>query len=273
MKYKIGEFCRLLGVSPDTLRYYEKCGILSTSKDPANKYRSFTKQDTLNIWNLHMLRSLDVKLQDIGTLQKQGSFEAQVKYLHKREKALKAEIEKLTLKRERLIQLSKLYDLVHALDKTYMKDEMSANYALYVMGDECRPSEQTLAEIPVWIACLPFTYFAVEISFKSLMEEDDSLSVRLGLGILEENMQKAGLPHSPEAIYTPKGTMACVALRTRDVFGLTKKDLTSFYANLVQNQLRITGPATGRIICSTCDGENPEFIIAIGAPVEKITLL
>ena len=271
MKYKIGEFCRLLGVSPDTLRYYEKCNLLSTSKDPENKYRTFARQDALDIWSLHMLRSLDMGLQDIGILRKQGTFEEQTKYLHKREAALAVEIERLTAKRERLLQLSRLYDLVHTVNQAHYEEEMSANYALYVLGEGCRYSEQTLAEIPAWIACLPFTYFAVEISLESLTEGDDGLSIRLGLGILEENLQKAGLTPGAEAIYTPKNARACVAIRTGDVFGLTKKDLVSLYAHLSQSQLRITGPATGRIICSTCHAENPEFIVAMGVPVEKIT--
>ena len=60
MRYRISEFCRLLGVSTDTLRYYERCKLITTEKDPDNQYRSFSREDGLAIWNLHMLRSMDM---------------------------------------------------------------------------------------------------------------------------------------------------------------------------------------------------------------------
>ena len=42
--YQIGEIAGLLGMSRDTLRYYEKRGLLSAQKDH-NGYRYYTKQD------------------------------------------------------------------------------------------------------------------------------------------------------------------------------------------------------------------------------------
>ena len=44
MNFKISEFCRLLGVSTDTLRYYERCELLTTQKNPDNSYRTFSQQ-------------------------------------------------------------------------------------------------------------------------------------------------------------------------------------------------------------------------------------
>jgi len=269
MKYKIGEFCRLLGASPDTLRYYEKCGLLSTDKNPENKYRSFSRQDALDIWNLHMLRSMDIGLSDIGKLRKQGALEVQTRYLHQREAALKAEIEKLSAKRERLVQLTKLYDLIHEVGIANINASMSANYALYVLGDNYPVSSQALAEIPQWLVCLPFTYVAVEIPFQSLIGSEEKLAIRLGLGILEENLQKVDLVPSNEATFYPQETTAQITIRIRDVFDLSKKDLTPFYTFLAENRLRIIGPAAGRIICSTCHSENQEYIIALGAPVKE----
>lgn len=267
MKYKIGEFCRLLGVSPDTLRYYDKCGLLLTDKNPQNKYRSFSKQDALDIWNLHMLRSMDMGLSDISKLRKQGALEVQTKYLHQREAALKAEIEKLSAKRERLLQLTKLYDLIHEVDNVNINYAMPANYALYVLGDNTPVGNQVLEQISQWTACLPFTYVAVEIPLKSLMGPEEKLSVRLGIGILEKNLQKVDLVPSDETVFYPQAATAQTTIRTCDVFGLSKKDLASYYDFLEQNRLRVIGPAAGRIICSTCHSENQEYIIAVGAPV------
>ena len=43
--YKIGEVANILGVSADTIRYYEKAGIVYSKKDSSNGYRYFTPAD------------------------------------------------------------------------------------------------------------------------------------------------------------------------------------------------------------------------------------
>ncbi len=271
MSYKIGEFCRLLGISPDTIRFYERCRLLSTSKNPQNKYRAFTKRDAPDIWNLQMLRSMDMSLKDMDDLRKKGTFESQMRYLQSREKALALEIEALTLKRERLMQLSRIYNVAQKINQAYLQNKMPASYALYVFGDGCLLEEQLLAEVPRWIACLPFAYFAVEISMESLLEKRTVLAIRLGLGILEENRERAKLTIPVAAEYIPQSICVCIAVQTRDIFSLTNEDLSPLYAFLEENHLHITGPASGRIICSTCQAKDSEYIIGLSVPVEKLT--
>ena len=42
--YRIGDVANLMGLSRDTLRYYEKRGILSSKKEE-NGYRYYTEED------------------------------------------------------------------------------------------------------------------------------------------------------------------------------------------------------------------------------------
>ena len=46
MKYKIGDMAKILGISPDLLRYYEKKGVVSPVKDRNNDYRYYDTRDT-----------------------------------------------------------------------------------------------------------------------------------------------------------------------------------------------------------------------------------
>ena len=45
MKYKIGDVARILGISTDLLRYYEKKGVVRPVKDKANDYRYYEAWD------------------------------------------------------------------------------------------------------------------------------------------------------------------------------------------------------------------------------------
>ena len=48
-KYKIGNVARILGISPDLLRYYEKKGVVKPTKDVHNDYRYY------DFWDINFL--------------------------------------------------------------------------------------------------------------------------------------------------------------------------------------------------------------------------
>lgn len=271
MKYKISEFCRLLGVSTDTLRYYERCKLLTTDKNPENSYRTFTRQDGLAIWNLHMLRSMDMSCKDIQSLRMQGGYTAQTAYLHQRADELEATIHKLTIKRKRLLQLAQLHGLLDDTHTIRLVPDSQPHWALYVLGDGCDHAAPHHQDTARWMASLPFTYFAVEIALESLLRRKGTLRIRTGLGILEENVHPAGLALGDQAEYTPTGTRVCTVVSTHDVFSMTHQHLALLYDYLAKHQLRVTGPATGRILCSDCDAKQPEYRVALGIPVEYLT--
>ena len=45
MRYKIGDVSRILGISRDLLRYYEKKGVVTPTKDKSNDYRYYDTWD------------------------------------------------------------------------------------------------------------------------------------------------------------------------------------------------------------------------------------
>lgn len=64
-RYTRGEVCKALDVTKDTLRHYEKCGIISPHEDEKNKYKYYSIAD-LEILNVILfLRAMDVSIQDI----------------------------------------------------------------------------------------------------------------------------------------------------------------------------------------------------------------
>ena len=49
MQYKIGDVARILGISTDLLRYYEKKGVVAPTKDKQNDYRYY------DVWDINFL--------------------------------------------------------------------------------------------------------------------------------------------------------------------------------------------------------------------------
>lgn len=66
-KYLIGEIADMLGVSSDTLRHYEKKGIL-TARRASNGYRYYTEEDIPQMINILYHRKMDIGLRDMEAI-------------------------------------------------------------------------------------------------------------------------------------------------------------------------------------------------------------
>ena len=65
--YKINEIARLYGIGVDSLRYYEKLGILKPRRD-TNGYRLYNLKDMYKLNVIRDLRRLDFSMQQIVDL-------------------------------------------------------------------------------------------------------------------------------------------------------------------------------------------------------------
>ncbi len=66
-KYLIGDVANLIGMSRDTLRHYEKLGILSSEKGD-NGYRYYTDEDISRLVGIMYQRKMDIGLGEIADL-------------------------------------------------------------------------------------------------------------------------------------------------------------------------------------------------------------
>ena len=83
--YPIGEFARIAGVSIDTLRYYDKIGLLTPEYvDPKSKYRYYTHSQLVKLDIIKLFRKLDMPIETIDNLFSQadpGVFKADMNRL------------------------------------------------------------------------------------------------------------------------------------------------------------------------------------------------
>ncbi|WP_062050427.1 MerR family transcriptional regulator [Bacillus sp. JCM 19034] len=62
--YSIQEVSRILGISKDTLRYYDRIGIVSPSREE-NRYRRYSKEDLIDLMNIQIMQYADFSLDEI----------------------------------------------------------------------------------------------------------------------------------------------------------------------------------------------------------------
>ena len=68
LTFNISETSQITGLSIDTLRYYDKIGLIQSKKNPNNRYRYYTIADISIINHIKTLRDLDLSINDIKSL-------------------------------------------------------------------------------------------------------------------------------------------------------------------------------------------------------------
>lgn len=100
--YKINEISKLYGIGPDSLRYYEKLGILKPRRD-TNGYRLYSLKDLYKLNIIRDLRSLDFSMQQIKEYLDEQSIDNTLSLLHEEQKLLHVRLQELK-KREKIIK-------------------------------------------------------------------------------------------------------------------------------------------------------------------------
>lgn len=105
MEYKINELSKMLGLSKEMLRYYEKCGAVSPARSTGNNYRVYSTMDYFSLTEAISLAQFHANIKDIYDL-KNKDFAENVKLLYSRFiQDTEAEIQYKTLMKQRAREL------------------------------------------------------------------------------------------------------------------------------------------------------------------------
>ena len=66
--YNIGNFANELNINKETIRYYEKIGLLHEPKRDTNGYRKYTKEDLERLRFILFAKDYDFSLKEIKSL-------------------------------------------------------------------------------------------------------------------------------------------------------------------------------------------------------------
>lgn len=106
--YKISEISRLYGIGPDSLRYYERLGILKPKRDD-NQYRLYSLKDIYKLNLIRDLRKLDFSMSQIKDYLDCQTMDNTLDILYREQELLKRRLSELA-KREAVIA-KRIHDL------------------------------------------------------------------------------------------------------------------------------------------------------------------
>ena len=101
---RIGELARSVDVNVETIRYYQRIGLLQLPPKPFGGMRSYSEEDLQRLRFIRRAQQLGFSLEDIGELLELSSFDC--------ERVEKLAAEKLSQVRTRLRQLRKIESIL-----------------------------------------------------------------------------------------------------------------------------------------------------------------
>lgn len=72
--YTIKTLLNTLGISRNTLRYYEQIGVIAPERDPESGYRVYTNEDVFSVTALNMLKNAGYEVQDAQVVMEKASY-------------------------------------------------------------------------------------------------------------------------------------------------------------------------------------------------------
>ena len=237
--YKINEIAKLYGVGVDSLRYYERLGILKPKRDAANGYRLYGLKDIYKLNIIRDLRSLGFSMKQIKDYLDGQCIANTMNLLSEEHSLMEAQLRDLTERKQILeTRMRDLSEAVHTKTgayqlKTIPEDRFCVQLNEYMTKDEQmdfafrRLHRRYEGEIRNMGNLIIGAFPCMEKLMQGIPNVYDSVFFILGKGAREYDFM------------LPKGTyLSCYY---RGSYAQNSRRMQEFVSYAAQNGLRITG--------------------------------
>lgn len=249
MYYKIGEFANMMGVTADTLRLYERLGIIKSVKDEKNNYRYFHDLDARKLLWSRWYRSIEIPLSDVANLVNNADRYTAIEQLERRAVELEDEI----LKKQRLLKkINQIRENCINIDSSLGKCTIQRIPAFYrlkqTIVNTLLPNETMNNTVINWMNMLPFTFFSVKIPESALHDNSPNFEYDWGIAITQRDAEDFDLYIDDNVEYYPEKHCVSSVIRKSEKELITIDTIQHMIDFIGHEGYSINGDCMGHII-------------------------
>ncbi len=267
MRYKIGDVARILGISPDLIRYYEEKGVVTPQKDPFNNYRYFDTWDINFLIDCLWFKNFGFGIEQVANIVSQNTYDDLIGNLIRRGD----EIEESIRYQELLLQRIRKYtEILHKLRGYIGKCAIrrSSEFVRYINRHNTTYDENTeLQQLSrQWLKYMPFSRRYFEVPEDGLTGEGDDYA--WGFSIAMPYVEAFKIEVKPPVQLVPSQLCIHSAFTStgKDKFTARHLDYMMEYAE--KNGHRIAGRAFGNLACSVVENGEITGFFEVWLPIE-----
>lgn len=264
MKYRIGSFKELTGTPEGALRYYEKMGLMSPSRDRANDYRSYDELDLLRLVQIKQMSHFELSLNELPGESRGVSYASMCELLGKRRLALEETIKELYEKLARVKLHEEYFRQIHPGDLRVQKANIRGIYRLFVTDPQVAIHPETPEIVRRWLSYMPYTHSTMRIPLTELRADAEGpYPVHIGIGLLERYFSESGETLREPIRYTPPNMCIYGTIAVEDPRGISRKDIAPFFSYMSENGLIPQDDMFGWILYITREEDRPMYYISL----------
>lgn len=256
MRYKIGDVARILGISADLLRYYEKKGVVTPYKDAHNDYRYYDSWDINFLMDCLWFKNFGFSIEQIADMVRiPSTTDLEDIFLYK-EDELRSTIARCQLLLRRSEEYrQQLKDIPQHLETCELAKSPELVRYINRVGNEYPTGEGLEQFARQWLRVMPFSHRYFEISQNALSGGDDQ-DFRWGFALEPSYVTELDFPVDPPFETVPAATSVHTFFRSRGKNNFSARHVDYALDWAKQQGLTIAGPAQGMLVASVLeDGE------------------
>ncbi|WP_339290165.1 MerR family transcriptional regulator [Paenibacillus sp. FSL E2-0201] len=263
VKYCIGEFASILGVTADTLRLYEKHDIVRPTKDNSNKYRYFNDLDARDLLMSRWYRSMGIPLPEVATLMKESSLEQVMGRMQETESNLEEEIKRKTML---LKKMNEIHNELRELDSSLYTCKLKQLPGMYRLKQTDKnallKNDIVKSLVNTWMDLLPYAFYSFRIEDTGIFfSENNNFNYSWGLTLLEDEAQQFEMDSEEYAEYISPSLCISATILCTDEKYITKNSLQFMFDYIEANHYSISGDVVGKLLLTEkIEGHNRSYL-------------
>lgn len=268
MRYKIGDVARILGISPDLIRYYEEKGVVSPQKDPCNNYRYYDTWDINFLIDCLWYKNFGFGIEQVAHMVNDCTYDMLLDSIEDKEEEILESIRHQELLLQRIRRyVERLRTTKNNIGKCEVKQ--SAEFIRYINRHNFEYDDQAVLQkiSREWLKYMPFTRRYFEVPRDGITGDSDGYMWGFSLGA--QYVEEFDVLVKPPIQRVPSCLCIHSAFKSagRDQFSARHTDFLHEYA--AANGYRVAGNAFGNLACSVIEGDEITGYFEVWLPVEK----
>ncbi|MCH4888153.1 MerR family transcriptional regulator [Acidaminobacter sp. JC074] len=268
-RFRIGELAKIFNISTDTLRHYDKIGLLTPEQDDQNQYRYYDITSMFKLSRILFIKNLDISLSEIEDYMNNKNADRLLNMLKKKDEELEFKIQQLQNLKNKINSKLELFEQSKTkLDSIYIQT-IEDRHGVFIKTTGLEDETEIIEIFKNTGHYLKSSSWLVEGEVHTSLPKED-----MEIGIFNQfryfvEVNPLDLDIKDHIVCLPKKDYACMT-----VIG-PYEDLVKHYRTLVdwinENGYLIDGDSIENNIVDNDYSESAEeFITELQIPVRKI---
>ena len=267
MRYKIGDVAKILGISPDLLRYYEKKGVVKPVKDQNNDYRYYEPWDINFLIDCLWFKNFGFGIEQVAHMVSSCTMDELLSVMGDKESEIEENIfrQELLLRRGRqhLKEVSRVRDLLGKCDLVDSPEIYRYLNRYNFIYDNSKELQKLSHQ---WLQYMPFTHRCFEIERDDLSNGRDNYAWGFSLGM--DYVRDLKVPLNPPVMHLPSQLSIHSAFTSSGKGAFTPRHLEFMVDYAREHDLEVAGNARGNLVCSILEEDKLTGYFEVWLPVK-----